>query len=106
MSSSSSAPGVRVLPPGLSERECDRALDIASKAIGSENVSRDASHGSLPGPHGQTAYGDIYRTRTEDNHKPSGAFRPKTVPELQALLKIANDFHIPLWTVSRGKNLG
>lgn len=103
---SPSKTGARVLPPDLTEADFDHALDLASNEIGSDNVSRDASYGALPGPHGQTAYGDVYSTRAEDKHKSSGAFRPKTVPELQALLKIANQFGIPLWTISRGKNLG
>lgn len=31
---------------------------------------------------------------------------PSSVPELQAVLKIANKYVIPVWTISRGKNLG
>lgn len=96
----------RILPPGVQESEFDQALDLASDAIGADNVSRSAAYGALAGPHGQTAYGDVYRMRPKDEHEAAGAFRPENVSELQALLKIANDFNIPLWTISRGKNLG
>jgi len=31
---------------------------------------------------------------------------PASVEEVQEVLKIANEFDIPVWTFSRGKNLG
>lgn len=31
---------------------------------------------------------------------------PTTVDELQRALKVVNNYKIPVWTVSRGKNLG
>jgi UDP-N-acetylenolpyruvoylglucosamine reductase len=31
---------------------------------------------------------------------------PRNIEEIKAVLKIANDYKIPLWTFSRGKNLG
>lgn len=31
---------------------------------------------------------------------------PSSVEELQTALKVVNEFKIPVWTVSRGKNLG
>lgn len=31
---------------------------------------------------------------------------PTSVEELQTVLKIVNAYRIPVWTVSRGKNLG
>jgi hypothetical protein len=37
---------------------------------------------------------------------PSAAVRPKNVEELRGVLKISNEFGIPVWTFSRGKNLG
>lgn len=33
-------------------------------------------------------------------------YSPSSVEELQAALKVVNEFKIPVWTVSRGKNLG
>lgn len=31
---------------------------------------------------------------------------PSSVEQLQAALKIVNEFKTPIWTISRGKNLG
>ena len=36
----------------------------------------------------------------------SGGVAPQSVEEIQALLKIAREFKIPLWPISRGKNFG
>jgi FAD/FMN-containing dehydrogenase len=37
---------------------------------------------------------------------PSAAVRPKNVEELRGVMKISNEYSIPVWTFSRGKNLG
>ncbi|CAK7201600.1 hypothetical protein SEUCBS139899_004308 [Sporothrix eucalyptigena] len=81
-------------------------FDHVSRTIGAENVSRDGSSGALAGPSGQTAYGDLYPLGGERGTSPVGAIRPQTVEEVQEVLRAANKFGVPLWTVSRGKNLG
>lgn len=96
----------RVLPPSFEEKTLDRALDAIAAAIGAENVSRNNSYGCLDGPQGQKYYGDYWPMGESDEHTPSAAIRPVSVEEIQAVLKIANQYELPLWTVSRGKNLG
>ncbi|MFP5435382.1 MAG: FAD-binding oxidoreductase [Alphaproteobacteria bacterium] len=39
-------------------------------------------------------------------HHPAGAVAPATVEEIQAILKVARERKLPLWPISRGKNLG
>jgi len=39
-------------------------------------------------------------------HHPAGAVAPATVEEIQAILKVAGERKLPLWPISRGKNLG
>ena len=95
----------RVLPPGFSEQAFDEALDTISKVVGSENVSRDASNGNLPGPSGEVIYGDVW-PMSEVARTPSGAIRPATTEEVQKVVKAAAEYGLPLWTISRGKNLG
>ncbi|CAK7215106.1 hypothetical protein SBRCBS47491_002369 [Sporothrix bragantina] len=81
-------------------------FDYVSSAIGADNVSRDGSSGALAGPSGQTAYGDLYPLGVERGKAPVGGVRPQTVQEVQDVLRAANKFGVPLWVVSRGKNLG
>jgi 4-cresol dehydrogenase (hydroxylating) len=42
----------------------------------------------------------------EGAHIPSGAIAPTTVEEVQAAVKVANQFRVPIFPISRGKNLG
>ncbi|KAL9562771.1 hypothetical protein ACKAV7_012957 [Fusarium commune] len=101
MSSSS-----QVLPPGIGPSEHRQFFDEVAKVVGDENISRDASTGALIGPHQQQSYGDPYAIVSQDQHIPSGAVRPASVEEVQQVLRLANRFSVPLWTLSRGRNLG
>lgn len=96
----------RVLPPGLNEAAFAKACDEVAKVIGEDNVSRNHKYGGLDGPHGELWYGDHYEMRGAGRNTPAGAFRPETVEEIQHIMKVANEYNIPLWVFSRGKNLG
>jgi len=75
--------------------------------VGADNISRDSSHGNLEGPAGQLCYGDVWPLGGGSaDHTPSGAIRPQSVEEVQKVVNIAGRYKLPLWTVSRGKNLG
>ena len=50
------------------------------------------------------AYEDIYATVPPEQHAPSAAVAPKTVEEIQAILAVAREHGLPLWTISAGKN--
>lgn len=82
----------------------DSFLTEAASVLGPDNVSRDRRHGALKGPDGQDSYGDPYSAG--GSSQPGGAVRPGTVEHVQQVVKLANTYKVPLWTVSRGKNLG
>ncbi|KAJ4370468.1 hypothetical protein N0V83_004986 [Neocucurbitaria cava] len=88
-----------VLPPGVSQADFDNAIEKYGAAVGDDQV--------LQGD-GLTEYIDPYELREEEGQRkmPSAAVRPKNVEELKEVLKISNEFSIPVWTFSRGKNLG
>ncbi|KAF5603252.1 lignostilbene alpha-beta-dioxygenase [Fusarium pseudocircinatum] len=96
----------QVLPPGIGPSEHRQFFDELAKVVGDENISRDASAGALIGPHQQRSYGDPFALVDQDQHLPSGAVRPASVEEVQQVLRLANQFSMPLWTISRGRNLG
>lgn len=79
-------------------------FDCASRAIGEENVSRRPDTGALEGVYGQPSYGDAFSP--DNNHEPIGAVRPGKVEGIQEILRIANWHRVPLWTISRGRNMG
>ena len=40
------------------------------------------------------------------SHTPAAILRPGSVAQVQAVLRVASQRRIPLWTVSRGRNFG
>ncbi len=87
-----------VLPPNVPRSVFDRALRDFERVVGPEWV--------LATDEDRTTYMDAYAVGDGTDHVPSAAVAPKSVEEVQAVLRIANEHKIPLWPVSRGKNLG
>jgi len=89
-----------VLPPGVSKESFDRALAGFARAIGDKWVVR--------GEMELAEYRDPFAFASADpaEYAPGAALKPESVEEIQAIVKIANEHKIPLWAVSRGKNLG
>jgi 4-cresol dehydrogenase (hydroxylating) flavoprotein subunit len=88
------------LPREISGDVFDRALRTFARAIGDEWVVR----GDQELEDYRDPFAFVSSDRTE--YAPAAALRPQTVEEIQAIVKIANQHKIPLWTFSRGKNLG
>lgn len=88
-----------VLPPGVSQADFDTAIIKLKDVLGDKNVYIGKA---------LAEYIDPYELQEEPSRRkvPSGAVCPATVAEAQGVLKIANKFKIPVWTFSRGKNLG
>jgi len=90
----------RLLPEGLSEAEFDQVLEDLKEAVGTENVVVGEEH--------RINYGDPFQFETgeEDLGGSSCAVTPQSVEHVQAVVKVANEWKLTLWTFSRGKNLG
>jgi len=88
-----------VLPPGVDQNAFNKAVAKYKGVVGDAQVySGDAL----------TEYIDPYELHEAEGTRkmPSAAVRPKNIEELRDVLKISNEFGIPVWTFSRGKNLG
>jgi 4-cresol dehydrogenase (hydroxylating) len=90
----------RVLPPGVSSDTFERALDGFAGVIGEEYVVRAEEQ--------LAEYRDpfAFASAAPTEYASAAAVKPGSLEEIQAILKIANEHKIPLWTISRGKNLG
>ena len=86
------------LPPGLSPKNFDAAVKALKGVVGDSWV--------MTTDEDRDAYADIYAPGPETLWGSSGAVAPQTVEEVQAIVKIANQYKLPLWMVARGKNLG
>ncbi|HWW65871.1 MAG TPA: FAD-binding oxidoreductase [Sphingomonadaceae bacterium] len=88
----------RVLPPGLSAQQFDAAKTALRRTLGDAKVfDTDLD---------RDTFIDAYALGDGHEHAMSMALAPTTVEEVQAVVRIANEHKLPLWPVSRGKNLG
>ncbi|CAK7202828.1 hypothetical protein SEUCBS139899_005555 [Sporothrix eucalyptigena] len=89
-----------ILPPDTTKETFDRAITDFVEAVGKDKVfvGEGLSH-----------YVDPYDLSENDEKRrklPSAAVCPTNVDEVRAVLAVATKHSIPLWTFSRGKNLG
>ncbi|KAI8712964.1 putative 4-cresol dehydrogenase protein [Fusarium sp. LHS14.1] len=88
-----------VLPPGLDQAQFDRAIVELVKQLGADSVFVGEALRDYIDPF------EIWELEGQ-RRIPSAALQPRSVAEVQSVLKIANDFKLPLWTFSQGKNFG
>lgn len=88
------------LPPGVTATTFSEALQQFADAVGKEWV--------FTSDEDIDTYRDAYSPLWHEDEEsiPSGAVAPASVEQVQAVVKIANRYRIPLWTISTGKNLG
>ena len=87
-----------ILPPGVGQARFDQALAAFARVVGPEWV--------LATDEDRETYLDVYSPGRDASHAASAAVAPASVEQVQAVLKIANEYRIPLWPISRGKNFG
>ena len=87
-----------ILPPGVSAAQFDAALRGFRSVVGDAYVFATDED--------RDTYLDPYAPGQPETYAASGGVAPTTVEEIQALLKIANQYKVPLWPISRGKNFG
>ena len=86
-----------ILPPAARPANLAAIRNAFAAVVGAENAFFDDLD--------RTTYSDKFAF-SPDRHKPLGAVAPITVEEIQALVKVAAEHRVPLWPISRGKNLG
>lgn len=89
-----------VLPPGVRESDFAQVVKEFTAVVGEGSVFVGEALSDYIDPY------DIYEADAQKRKMPSAAVCPGSVEELRSVLQVANKFGIPLWTFSRGKNLG
>ncbi len=87
-----------LLTPQLSEEALTSALDAFRSAIGSDAVLSDEDE--------LREFRDPFAFATWDDYTASAVLMPETVEEIQAIVRIANEHGVPLWTHAAGMNNG
>jgi 4-cresol dehydrogenase (hydroxylating) len=85
------------LPPSVSLEDFKDAIDELRDIVGREWVFSDEF--------GLLGYQDHFAILEQSHHAPSAAVAPEGVEEIHRVLEVARRYHIPLWTVSTGRNL-
>lgn len=87
------------MPPGLSERRFRAAIEQLQDIVGSEWVFTSEAD--------VDTYRDSYSLRWghDDEYIASAAVAPISVEEVQGIVRVANEFQIPVYSISTGKNL-
>ncbi len=84
------------LPPGLDADTLAGAFEQFRAIVGADWVFTDQQASS---------YRDPYTlTNNPAEYQPSGAVAPASVDEVQEIVRVANQYGVPLWPVSRGNN--
>src|SRR5262245_11763796 len=86
------------LPPGVSEDEFAAAVERFASEIGADKV--------LTGEDDLLGFRDPFQYEGWTDYAASAVVMPTTVEEVQAVVRVANERRIPLWTHSRGMNNG
>jgi (+)-pinoresinol hydroxylase len=87
------------IPPGVSPDDFSTALAQFANVVGHEWVFTSEEDVDL--------YRDSYSPywHEPEERVASAAVAPDTVEQVQAVVRIANTYKVPLWTISTGKNL-
>ncbi|MEL4403057.1 FAD-binding protein, partial [Shewanella algae] len=80
------------------KRDFAGAVAAMRKVVGDDWVFAD--------PDAVTPWKKSYTPDPFGKHVPVGAVCPETVEQVQAIVRIANQFRQPVWPVSTGKNMG
>jgi len=86
------------LAPGVSKADFAGAIKAMRGVVGDEWVFGD--------PDAVIPWGKTYIPDPDGRHVPLGAVCPRTVEEVQEIVRIANKYKQPIWPISTGKNMG
>jgi 4-cresol dehydrogenase (hydroxylating) flavoprotein subunit len=86
------------LPKGVSENRFDAAIAKFKAALGADQVQISEEH--------LRPYTKVMMAVDAAKHTPSAVVMATTVEQVQAVVKICNEYKIPVWTISTGRNFG
>lgn len=84
------------VPQGVAAADFSNALKEFAGVVGKDRVYVDEQPLS--------SYRDAYSPLADGEFMPSAAVAPDGVEQIQKILKIANAYKIPLWTIGTGRN--
>lgn len=97
-----------VLPPGLSSETFKDFTSRLAEIVGEKNVTiidkaEELSQESYLEP---SKAHDMYHVLNKEYFVASAVVAPRTVPDVQNIMKLCNEFSVPAWPFSIGRNVG
>ncbi|KAH8879214.1 vanillyl alcohol oxidase [Thozetella sp. PMI_491] len=98
----------RALPPKLTQEQFQQFIVRARELCGPENVQVVAKGEELEGTdyENQPKSHDLFYLYEKDFLVASAVVRPRNVPDVQAIMRLCNEFIVPVWPISIGRNVG
>lgn len=96
------------LPPDLDLAKFDSFIEQCRNVCGVENVQVISSQDHL----GHEDYldpsksYDMFHLFEKEHFVASAVVAPRSVPEVQSVIRLCNDFEVPVWPFSVGRNVG
>ncbi len=87
-----------VLPRGIDQAQFEQAIKAFENLLGANEV---VIQEQLLKP-----YSKVMMSAPDSEFAPSAVLTPKSVEEVQGIVKICNEYKIPIWTISTGRNFG
>ena len=96
------------LPPGTSSEKFKDYTRRAAEIVGEENVViiTDPAELSKESYLDPSKGHDMYHVLEKEYFISSAVVAPKDIPDVQAIMRLANEFDIPVWPFSIGRNVG
>lgn len=99
-----------ILPPDVDAATLKSAFEELSRIVGSENIDILTKEHMMPDEEGHyfnlPREHDLFYVLEKDTFLASAVVSPKNTEEVSAIVKLANKVLLPLWPISRGRNLG
>jgi 4-cresol dehydrogenase (hydroxylating) flavoprotein subunit len=80
----------------VDQAAADGALTALAQTLGPENVITSGEE--------LEEYRDPYDYKGSDEYTGSGVVTPRSVEDVQVVVRIANEYRVPLWTFGQGRN--
>lgn len=96
------------LPPGIDSQTFKNFILRVAEIVGQENVTviTNAEQHDKESYMDPSKVHDMFYILDEDYFISSAVVAPRNVKEVQALMKLFNEFEIPVWPFSIGRNVG
>lgn len=97
-----------ILPPNTTAATFSAFIGRLTEVVGDENLTVVADEKQLLKEDymDRSKVHDMFHIVEKEQFVSSAVVAPRSVPEVQAIMRLANEFEIPVWPFSMGRNIG